>query len=203
MYVTVAEVKAVETVVGKTDSQYTGAIVWAVAVIEKITGDVFESNTLTLRITGSGTHRLNLYPATLLRCLSITSITDIPSGVVVNSSYYVIYSRFLMMVEEAIVRAGVLAETWPIGTKNLRVIGSFGWSAVPEPVKQATILLAIAKLKVTGGGSAIKGKLSSERIGDYSYSRKVGETKGMYTGISEVDEVLELFGNRFIAVNVV
>lgn len=199
-YCTVAEVKDREIVAGIADVQYQSAIDWAEALLDKLTNDHFEPTILSLRISGSGSYRQNFYPGTYLRCLSITSITDVPSGDVVTSAEYLAKDHFMVLLEDYVVRAGSGNSVWPRGIYNLAVVGSFGWSAVPDPIRDATILLCLAKVKNLSS-SATVASLKSERIGDYSYTTSdTGKTK---TGIGEVDEVIDMYMNNFIGLEAV
>ena len=198
-YNTVAEVKAKETIAGKSDADYQAAIDWASVLIDKITGDQFVKSSLTIRVSGSGTRRQPLYPITLLRCLSVSSVRDIPTDTVVEVEYYIEDSRYLTMIEPITIRAGASTQVWPKGIRSLEVIGEFGWEETPKPIQEATMLLALRKLKVPTG-SSITGEVTGERIGDYSYTKKSGMTeKQGPTGIAEVDAILKLYQNKFIA----
>ena len=202
-YCTVVQVKAREEVAGKLDSDYEVAIDWAADLIDKITGDYFESKSLTLRLNGSGIIRQNLYPATLLRCLSVISARDVSTNTIISSTYYLRYDRYLIMIEPITIRAEERTQLWPVGVRSLEVIGTFGWEETPSPIREAAILVSLKKLKTTGVKSTLTGDKVSERMGDYSYSKGKEEKMGISTGISEVDKVLEMYQNRFIALGAV
>ena len=201
-YCTIAEIKARETVSGVTDAQYQSSLDWAEAVLDRLTNDHFESTDLTIYVSGSGSWRQNLYPGTFLKCLSISSIVDVPSGGEITSAEFQIQGHFLVLLEEYTVRAGAVNSVWPAGIYNIRVKGSFGWSSVPVEIRDACILLALNKVKKLSG-SAIGGGVKSERIGDYSYTKSVSAGEKAITGIVEVDEVIDMYKNQFMAMEVV
>jgi hypothetical protein len=89
---------------------------------------------------------------------------------------------------------------WPIGTMNVHLEGNFGMAETPALIKEVTIQMALA-----GGliGDPLlpfvpvpDPNVTSESIGDYSYSKKVGFSSivgFLTTGNARWDAILSLY----------
>lgn len=80
------------------------------------------------------------------------------------------------------------AGIFPRGFNNVRVVGTKGHAAVPQPIKQLCIILVKAE---NDGSLYTKTVYVSERIGDYSYSigSKLYEDIPIVSGIFEADKI--------------
>jgi len=74
---------------------------------------------------------------------------------------------------------------FPKGTKNVKITGTYGWSSCPAGIKQAAVILCRHENDETL--YTAYSDLDSERLGDYSYSRK----EKYLTGILEADRLLK------------
>jgi len=74
---------------------------------------------------------------------------------------------------------------FPKGTKNIKVTGTYGWSSCPAAIKQAAIILCRYENDETLYTKY--SDLDSERLGDYSYTRK----EKYLTGVLEADRLLK------------
>jgi len=171
---------------------------FAEQLIEKITGTHFYSKDFDIEINGNNKNRI--FPPLHANILSVSAVyvcgyeldptwygfdessvyLDLcKSGVALSEYYYVLSQE----AEEGL---------FPRGYNNIRIVGTFGYSAVPEPIKKAVGYLIDA---VNEGSFAAVGLYESEKIGDYSY--KIGidgySKKGVYTGVPKVDVILRTY----------
>jgi len=173
-------------------------IKFAEQLIEKITGTYFYEKSFDIYINGNGKNRI--FPPLHANILSISAVyvcgyeldptwygfdkssvyLDLCQSGVVLSEYYYILSQ---EADEGI---------FPRGYDNIRIVGTYGYSTVPEPIKKAVGYLIDA---INEGSFAAVGMYESEKIGDYSY--KIGiegySKKGIYTGIPKVDVILRAY----------
>jgi len=77
--------------------------------------------------------------------------------------------------------------TFPKGTKNIKVTGTYGWASCPEPIKQAVIILC--RYENDNTLYTAYSDFDSERLGDYSYSRS--SDKQYLTGVLEADRLIK------------
>lgn len=90
---------------------------------------------------------------------------------------------------EYIYRMRMKRALFPRGYNNIRIVGTLGWAATPEPIKQACVILARWENDPTLYSTVMK----SEKIGDYSYATST-EFKSI-TGIVEADILLQNYVN--------
>ena len=76
-------------------------------------------------------------------------------------------------------------EDFPKGSRNIGIVGEWGWETVPEPIKYLQGRLI---QKILREGSLAQ-KFSQEQIGDYNY--KVKEMKDSILGEPELDMIIE------------
>ncbi|MHA1290900.1 MAG: hypothetical protein ACTSPB_26240 [Candidatus Thorarchaeota archaeon] len=171
---------------------------FAEQLIEKITGTHFYEKAFNIEINGNNKNRI--FPPLHANILSVSAIyvcgyeldptwygfdessvyLDLcKSGVALSEYYYVLSQE----AEEGI---------FPRGYNNIRIVGTYGYSIVPEPIKKAASYLIDA---INEGSFSTVGMFESEKIGDYSY--KIGiegySKKGIYTGIPKVDIILRAY----------
>lgn len=77
---------------------------------------------------------------------------------------------------------------FPKGTRNVEIVGTYGWSSCPAIIKRVTIILCLAENDPTLYPE-YDSSLSSESLGDYSYT--LADSKAEVTGIDKVDKLLK------------
>lgn len=163
--------------------------------IEKLTKDFFYEKNFEIHVDGNGKDRLflGLVP-------DIVKITEIKiSGIVLPSSWWAYNKNSVYLDPEAIADGGeelvelhlrTKYETvlFPKGMGNIKVVGVCGWKfpQCPAAIKKATIILCQVENDPALYPAASE-DFKSERLGDYSYTRRDGE---FVTGISQVDKLL-------------
>ncbi len=165
----------------------------AEGLIENVTRDVFYAKVLDVYVDGNGNDRL--FPGFYPDILSVSAVYI--SGIELDSGWYTFEVNSIYLDSEAVSSdADDLPELhfrlrhkhrlFPKGMGNIRIVGTYGWSAVPSAIKEATIILCKYSLDNT-----LYSKYSdykSEKIGDYSYTRGDG---GKYlTGLIEADDMV-------------
>jgi len=179
--------------------------------MDSICKDHFMPKALTLLLSGDNHPFLDFLPTTTLRCISVTSVyyrdtyaaTDdfTDNGEEVEDSDWALGfgRRGLLRIHPTTVRGGRtgLAPTWLEGTKNYRVIGSFGWATVPEGIKRAAVLWCRHIISPGDKRSAMGYTVpSSEKFADgYQYATSGAAARGRaapyYMGIPAIDDALD------------
>jgi len=181
-----------------TDANFTEAVAMSDAWIDKICVDHFLPLTQTHLMDGTKENILSFLPYTLLKCISIASVVDLdddpdtsltevvhPPGKVSGAYEFYRYEHFLKRAEPT--------EVWPSGCKNIKVIGSFGWSAVPGAIQNVSTLLT---RMILDPESELDMTALSVRIGDLSYTRpQVSEHLREMTGVPAADRILHAYLN--------
>lgn len=163
--------------------------------IEKLTKDFFYEKVFNVYIDGNGKDRLflGLIP-------DIVKIIEIKiSGIVLPSSWWTYNKDSVYLNPETVAgETEELAELhlrlryervlFPKGMGNIRVVGTHGraFPDCPAAIKQATVILCQVENDPTLYPAASE-DFKSEKLGDYSYTRRDGE---FITGISRVDKLL-------------
>jgi hypothetical protein len=80
---------------------------------------------------------------------------------------------------------------WPTGTRNIKVTYVHGFSSVPTPIKRAALICACAELIP----SEISSRATSYSDGTMSFQLTYAGSAPHWTGIPEVDAVLELYNH--------
>lgn len=75
---------------------------------------------------------------------------------------------------------------FPRGTRNIKIIGTCGWSSCPAAIKKAAIILC--KHENDNSLYTAYSGMASESLGDYSYTK--GEGEKFLTGIIEADRLI-------------
>ena len=78
---------------------------------------------------------------------------------------------------------------FPEGRGNIGILGIWGWSAVPEPIKylQGRLIQKLIEDK------SFAEKFMSETAGDYSYGLNPGGKEGFITGDFELDVIIKQY----------
>lgn len=182
------------------DAQLDAEIDLAEEQVEQFTGATFYTQSLTLLFDGNGLETLLFYDVVELPNISVSSVTEIePDGTLIDTLVenddYVRYEDRLEIVDciDRTMRHRVRAYArWPRGQKNIKVVGVWGYSAVPKAVKRATLLLAAQKIQPSVVGLTKTG-LRRVEFPDYQveFGRGLADsTLGETTGYQETDELL-------------
>lgn len=163
--ITAAEVTAAWSDFANLSSTEQAALVSvASSAVETYCDRTFTAGTFTERIDGTN------WPSVWLKVTPITSITSVTlDGKAIAAADYSIDTvtgqlwRGAWGSGEATQRA-----CWPSGVGNLVVVYVAGYAVVPDLVKRATILTVKRLSEADSGG------LTTERLGDYSYTLKDG-----------------------------
>jgi hypothetical protein len=189
-YCTIEDIKGRGVVA--TDDDILAAILRAQEWFDDYCRQKFSLVELSIDMDGSGHDTLFLddYPI-----VDITAITY-EDGNYGSSTYTVDVDDDIIIAEDE----GYIVHrtlTWPLGDKNVHVVGQFGMEETPALIKEACILFAMAG---GGTGNSLSGSsstsedtsLRSETIAGYSYSKvsAKGVVPGGETGIAFVDSVL-------------
>jgi len=166
-------------------------------LIENITKDYFYAKAFTdLTLNGNGKDKLflGLIP-------DILSVSEIKlSGVVLGSTWYTFNKNSVYLDPEAVtgdelpellLRMKHARGLFPKGMGNVKVTGTYGWSACPVAIKRAAILLCSYENDNTLYEAHSSGDLKSEKIGDYSYTIADGMSGKSTVGIDEIDKLLK------------
>lgn len=170
--------------------------------IEILTGDWFYAKTLDIRLDGSGQATLFLHPRIPAPVVALTAVeeVDVDGTTVLNpfveNQDYVAAAHYLEVpMSDGRVRSMFGREgAWPKGTRNIRIRGSFGRSAVPKAIKRAAILLTLERL-VPGSTKMGPADVVQAAWPDFSVTFKGGSTSLDSSGFAEVDRLLAPFVN--------
>lgn len=200
-YVTEAEIRAAASALASTTT-YPQADVLAAAdhatiAVDEFCGQFFDSLSTTLTVDGDGTPTLRLLArrsdGRLLRARiqSVSSVSYVDGGVsAFSSADYVADAGDYEIRKKTL---GITASWWIAGPSNHEVAGVFGFAAVPDTVKRATIVLAVRKLVRDRVmlANAMEHDFDSESVGDHSgkAAAHVFDLKRS-TGVREVDRML-------------
>jgi len=186
-----------------TDAAILEFIQTAESLIEKYTKTRFYSGSLTLYLDGKGNSYLYFAPVTHLKCLTVVSVDiwDRDDGVSEDSlttpGDYILHSD-----GEYLLRAGGgstkrMTESdpyyliWPVGQENVKVVGTFGESAVPKPIKWACALLVAKRIHPDFSGLY---ENVSIKWPDFAVTRaSTGRRIKTVTGIPSVDSVINAY----------
>jgi hypothetical protein len=217
-YITAADARAfrvqgsVVDLVGYADTDIDTDIELAESIIESITGDVFYSNSVTAYLDGNGLSELWFFPEVTGRALTVTSLVEVDDdGSTVLYTYtadddyklYDYYAAIIKADDRPRVRVGKRG-VFPKGEKNIKVVGTFGRSAVPAEIKRATLLLVLERLAPGSTGIAPKDTVQAS-WSDFTVTYRGGDsaTTGQSTGFPEVDRLLQGHVNYATMFNVV
>jgi len=179
--------------------------------IDALCKDHFEATALTILLSGDSHPFLDFVPVTMLRCISVTSVyyrstyaaSDdfVANGEEVDDTDWTLGfgRRGLIRIHPTTVRSGKtgLAPIWQAGTKNYRIIGSFGWTTVPDGIKRAATLWCRHIIDPGAEASPYGYTVpSGEKWPDgYEYTTPGAANRGRaapyYTGIPAIDDALD------------
>lgn len=203
-YAAISEVKAykiagtVVALTSYTDAEIGAKIALAEALIETITGDIFYVKTETNLFDGNGLTRLFFPPEVPYRLLSVTRVReyDLDGTTVLDTfvededfkSYPYYLETALELAEDTPRRRFGTGGVWPKGQDNIEIVGTWGRSAVPADIREATILLTLEDLIP---GSTGMGPADTQQITwpDFSVTFH-GAEFGQQTGFAKIDRIL-------------
>lgn len=161
-------------------------------LIEKVTKDYFYAKALVIYRDGNGKDKLflNVIP----HVLSVTEI--LISGIVLTTSWYTFDVNSVYLDPEAVTGgAGDLPELlfrmkhktrlFPRGMGNIKITGTYGWTACPVAIKRTAIILCRYENDETLYTKY--DDLVSDKLGDAAYGR--GDKKFL-TGVQEADRLI-------------
>lgn len=164
-------------------------------LIENITRDYFYEKDFVVYRDGNGKDRIFL--KFIPHVLDVTEIKL--SGIELDDSYWTFDINSVYLdpevavgeTAEMMLRASQYTKLFPKGMKNVKVTGTYGWSACPVAIKRAAILLCRYENDETLFEAHSSGDLKSEKIGDYSYTIADGMSSKSTIGIDEIDKLLK------------
>lgn len=179
------------------DNEIEDKIDLAEEYIERLTNNVFYSDSETYYFDGSGLTYLYFEPLVSQELLTLTSVTELDfDGSTVLYTYvenedFKRYPHHLEMGQSSAtgrLRYGY-GGVWPQGEKNIKIVGTWGASAVPKGIKEATILLTLEKLK-PGSTRMRTSDIKRQEWLDYEQEMQISNVYGSETGFPEVDRLL-------------
>ncbi|GAF96433.1 unnamed protein product [marine sediment metagenome] len=160
-------------------------------LIENITHDYFYAENFAIYRDGNGNDKLFL--GSIPNILSVSEIKL--SGVVLGSSWYTFDKNSVYLDPEAVtgdelpelmLRMNHKRGLFPKGMGNVKITGTYGWSACPVAIKRAVIILCRYENDETLYTKY--DDLVSDKLGDMTQSR--GVDKKFLTGVQEADRLL-------------
>ena len=158
-------------------------------LVERITKDYFYAKAFDTKLNGNGKKRI--YLSIEQEILSVTGVY-VNEVELADTEWDYDEDSVFASINPTEIDPLAIAERinlFPRGHNNIRIVGTLGWTACPYLIKKACIILARAENDET---LYEKAHFKSERLGEYSYTRD-GKN---YTGISEVDSILDRYINR-------
>jgi hypothetical protein len=188
------------------DAALTATLAGLQVRLEEFCNDLFETNSLTLDLDGTGSYRLIL-PR---RCTAITTLkvrgADGTLGSAQTAGTYELHSSLFAtgsrrLSESAqdwveVISSGVGLTldgyydpwSWPPAVNAIQVVGSFGWTTAPRDIKRALALLAYDHFKARRADLRVA---ESAQGGDFVVRDKSPDPSiGVWTGIDEVDSII-------------
>lgn len=151
----------------------------AEALIEHECRDYFYAKALDIRVSGNGRMVLDLGLQPTL--LTITAITFYDGQGAVDKA--------VTMSNVVVSDFSISGVPWPTGHKNIQVVGTYGWAAIPAAVKKAAKVLVEYELDPTLYDEVQQGTV---REGATSHTRP-GRT---LTGVLQADQLLWAFRRK-------
>ena len=166
----------------------------AEAFIELICNDKFRSVSQTVEVDGTGEIVLFTYPPEELRLLTVTSVTltdqDNDNTFTPAASEYKTHERFIRLLPKA-----TTLSTWTTGFRNVSIVGTWGWSATPEPIVYLAKRLAVRFSQTKPGDKA--GYYKMLKIGDYTETlSETVEPSDKRIGDPELDRLVVEYTNQ-------
>lgn len=185
---------------GDSESERQEIIDRAEQLIENITKDYFYEKDFV--IYRDGNNKDKLFLGLVPHILSVTEIQLF--GIVLSDTWYTFDIDSVYLDPEAatgdelpelLLRMKYKTNLFPSGMGNVKITGTYGWSACPVAIKQAAIILCRYENDNTLY-SAHSGSLKSEKLGDYAYTMADGTSAKNSTGIDEADALLKNYIRR-------
>lgn len=177
----------------------------AEALVNKYTADNFSSTSTTYYVNGSGKNLQWFRDETRLRLLSASDVaivdptnsysvlTQLTEGThyLVDSAGY--YLEMIPATDDNI-RTWLGYSTWPKGTSNIKVAGSWGYSSIPAPIKYVTMLLVAMDIDPTFSGLSQPISISwpDYTVKMASSARRISPIVGNPT----IDRILRAYQNK-------
>jgi hypothetical protein len=164
--------------------------------IEKITHDFFYSKAFDIKINGNGKDQI--FIPFMANVLTVTALYV--WGISIDSAIWTYSERSVLLDLES--SGGGWAEfrhllkewgssvLFPRGLKNVRIVGTCGWSSCPMDIRKAAAMMVMDGFDETLYDHWRAGSLSLG--GDVSYSNP----KRVHTGILPVDRILDRYVRR-------
>lgn len=191
------------------DADYVNSrILTAQNIIERVTGKWFDSRPLTVKVDGSGAQEIRM-PAPIISVTKIERKTSPTTWEDLSLVQFEVYDDMpfdwdnpIIAVEnfENSIDVGGVALLFPVGRRNIRVTGNFGWvmdssGTTPKDIVLATKLLAKEILPFVGDNSLdefLAGRgIKREETKEHHYERFQGAALGTMTGNPSVDLILK------------
>lgn len=159
-------------------------------LIESITKDYFYAKAFVIYRDGNSKDKLFL--GLIPHVLSVTEVKL--SGIELSSSWYTFDIDSIYLDPEAatgdeypelLLRLKYKTRLFPKGQGNVKVTGTYGWSACPVAIKQAAIILC--RYENDGTLYTKYDDLVSDKLGDMTQNR--GQKKFL-TGLMEADRLI-------------
>lgn len=139
-----------------TDAEITSAINLSEGLVESYCGDKWYTFTATQYFDGGGLATLTFYPQVTIPLTFVTSVEEIDVDRTTVLYTYIENEDFLwrstyleLVLSVNLRRARKRFEgrgVWPLGQQNIKVVGVWGKSEIPEEVKESVKLLTIQRL---------------------------------------------------------
>lgn len=184
------------------EDQLEGNLVIAESIVESYVNTLFYPITQVVYFDGPGNQ--NLYLSQLLNypIISASTCTEVNENDTVLFTYtegtdYIVKPWYLSKNwtrESGRLGIGQSGPTWPRGSRNIKVVGTFGYAEVPAEVKRATLLLA-AEVTKPGSSGFAPNHIASQVWDDYKVTFK-GQSQTQpspsdSTGFEFVDRLLD------------
>ena len=141
------------------------------------------------KVSGSGKDTVFL-PKRLVTLKKVRIYSSTTNYTEYEASEFTVKRRFISwnIYSESLTRARFRIENFPLGTYNIGIMGIWGWSTVPEPIKYLQGRL-IQKIIENG---EFANKFIAEKAGDYSYNLRVDEGREIL-GDGELDTIIRQY----------
>lgn len=182
-----------------TDDEILGKLTLTTEIIEAITGDCFAVKTETNKFDGKGVSKLFFQPQVTYQLQTVITVKEYDTEENVVHEYetgrdYVVYPYYLDLgavgdedrPRYSLTRGG----SWPKGTKNIWVDGTWGRDSIPTAIREACILLTLEAL-LPGSSKMTNNDIKQAVWNDFTVTYKGGDAFGGRTGFAQVDRLLE------------
>lgn len=141
------------------------------------------------KVNGTGKDTIFL-PKRLITLMKVWIYSSTTNYTEYEATEFTAKHRFISwnIYSATITRPRFRIENFPLGTYNIGVVGIWGWSEVPEPIKYLQGRL-IQKIIENG---EFANRFASEKVGDYSYNLRVDEGREIL-GDAELDTIIRQY----------